>query len=97
MVTTDNTVKMVDGMQFDPPVISIALGTSVHWVNTDDVAHNVTSNPGTIGCTPSSAENFDSGIVNPGQTFDHTFKKSGSFSYHCEIHGCDMSGTINVT
>lgn len=96
MTTTDNNVRMVDAA-FDPVVISIAVGTSVHWVNADDVAHNVTSNPGTLGCDPSSTENFDSGTINPGQTFDYTFNTRGSFSYHCEIHGCMMYGTINVT
>jgi plastocyanin len=100
MAATDNTVKMGDpnlGNVFIPEVKSIAAGTSVHWVNADDEAHTVTSNPGTIGCPPSSSENFDSGTVESGQTFDYTFNTPGSFSYHCEIHGCDMKGTIKVT
>jgi plastocyanin len=96
MTSTDNTVKM-ENLSFVPEVISIAAGTSVHWVNVDDVAHNVTSNPGTLGCDPSSSESFDSGRVEKGGTFDHTFNTPGSFSYHCEIHGCEMNGTIKVT
>lgn len=100
MTATDSTVKIVDrglGLgAFDPEVKSIAAGTSVHWVNAGKVAHNITSNPGTLGCDPSSSENFDSGQVDPGGTFDHTFNTPGSFSYHCEIHGCEMKGTIKV-
>ena len=96
MTSADNTVKM-ENLTFVPELISITAGTSVHWVNVDDVAHNVTSNPGTLGCDPSSSENFDSGRVEKGGTFDHTFNTQGSFSYHCEIHGCEMNGTIKVT
>jgi plastocyanin len=96
MTTTDNTVNMINSA-FIPEVILIAAGTSIHWVNADDIPHNVTSNPGTLGCDPSSSENFDSGTVESGGTYDHTFNTPGSFSYHCEIHGCLMSGIINVT
>jgi plastocyanin len=88
---------MVDPGAFDPEVVSIAAGMSIRWLNAGNVPHNVTSNPGTLGCDPSSSEDFDSGKVDPGSTFDHTFNTPGSFSYHCEIHGCEMKGTITVT
>ena len=42
------------------------------------------------------AENWDFGQTNSG-TFTHTFTKSGTFSYHCELHPNDMRGTITVT
>ena len=105
-MTTDNTVKMGDpdkGNIYIPQVISITVGTTVHWINGDDEQHTVTSNPGSLGCTPSSTENFDSGPVEPGRTFDYTFNTPGIFNYHCEFHAqCagtpgGMIGTINVT
>ncbi|MGC2573879.1 MAG: plastocyanin/azurin family copper-binding protein [Candidatus Nitrosopolaris sp.] len=98
------------GNVFVPPDLTITAGTSVHWVNPAQGpqnphphAHTVTSNgyPGSnFPCTPSSTENFDSGEMDPGDpdtgTFDHTFNTTGIFGYHCEIHGCDMKGTIKV-
>jgi len=103
MATQDNTVKVGEGgNRFVPPTLTVAAGTPVHWVVVGQ-AHTVTSNgnpDANVECTPHSAENFSSGEMDPGDpntsTFDHTFNTTGSFSYHCEIHGCGMKGTINV-
>src|SRR3954468_9463650 len=38
----------------------------------------------------------DSGVLEPGQTFSHTFGESGEFSYACAIHP-QMTGTIRVS
>jgi plastocyanin len=104
---TNNTVKMGDpelGNVFIPQVLSIPVGTTVHWVNADEEPHTVTSNPRTLHCNPTSTENFDSGPVDPDGTFEYTFNTHGSFNYHCEFHAqCGngapggMIGTINVT
>src|SRR6185437_995531 len=50
-------------------------------------------------------ESWDSGVVNTGATFDHTFTHVGNYVYYCKIHGIDngngtatgMFGTISVT
>jgi plastocyanin len=50
-MATNNTVKMGDpklGNVFIPQVLSIPVGTTVHWVNADEEPHTVTSNPGTL-------------------------------------------------
>src|SRR5882762_4836811 len=41
---------------------------------------------------------WDSGILNQGATFMHTFNTAGSFSYYCTPHGacCGMVGTVTV-
>lgn len=90
-----NVVTIGDNF-FRPQNLTVALGTTVHWTNTGGSLHTVTSNPGSLGCSPSSTENFASITLNNGDSFDHRFNTSGSFSYHCEIHGCNMSGTITV-
>ena len=60
--------------------------------------HAVTSNPGTLACAPTSTENFNSGNMAPGATFGHTFNTQGSYSYHCEVHGCHVGhGTSDVS
>jgi plastocyanin len=50
---------------------------TVTWKNTTQVAHTVTSEDGAA---------FDSGIVPAGGTVRFTFKKAGSYAYHCDIH-----------
>jgi plastocyanin len=70
---------------FVPTSINVTAGTSVRWVNTSAVPHNVVSNTGL----------FRSKILNPGQDFSFTFKETGTYSYVCEMHP-GMAGTINV-
>lgn len=40
-------------------------------------------------------EAFDSGNLSAGSQFTHTFTNTGSFGYHCKIHG-GMTGTVTV-
>jgi plastocyanin len=61
---------------FDPANIAVAPGTTVRWVNQGNAPHTVTAND----------RSFDSGRLNPGQSFTHTFQGAGTFSYFCEIH-----------
>jgi plastocyanin len=81
---------------FSPTKLTINRGQTVHWTNKGGEQHTVTGNPGPSNCGPSSTEVFDSSTMNPGDTFDHTFNSSGTFAYHCELHGCPMKGTITV-
>ena len=89
-------VSIVDN-RFDPPNVTVQKGQKVRWTNNGGNPHTVTSNPGPSQCSPSSSENFDSGLIDPTKTFQHTFNTAGTFAYHCEVHGCDMSGTVKVT
>jgi plastocyanin len=68
---------------FSPGSVTIAAGGSVQWTNDDDDSHTA------------SGSAFDSGILSPGRTFNHTFPAAGSFSYLCQIHP-DMRGTVSV-
>jgi plastocyanin len=82
---------------FSPATIMINAGQTVTWTNAGAFNHTVTSNQGPSACMPASTENFDSGIIPPGgMPFSHTFNTPGSFAYHCEVHGCAMSGTVQV-
>lgn len=38
---------------------------------------------------------FDSGLLGVGRTFDHTFTRPGTVSYHCTPH-TGMTGTVTV-
>ena len=84
--TQTNSVS-IRNSAFDPADITVTAGTTVAWTNDDSTAHTVTSDTNSI---------FDSGNLNPGQTFTHTFSDAGTFAYHCNYHA-SMHGRVTVT
>jgi len=70
-------------MQFYPRALKIKKGDVVQWKNDDLVAHTATS------------VSFDSGLMNPGTSWRHTFTKAGQFEYVCTFHPM-MTGVIVV-
>jgi len=71
---------------FVPNPVTIKVGDSINWVNTDSIVHTATANNGTA---------FSSGIIAPGASFKATFSTAGTFAYHCTIHP-GMVGTVTV-
>jgi plastocyanin len=71
---------------FDPPNLTVKVGTTVEWTNQDSVPHTVTSDAG----------DWDSGRLSQGQSFSHTFAQARTVTYHCSIHP-SMTGMITVT
>jgi plastocyanin len=71
---------------FNPATVSIARGTKVVWVNKGPSSHTTTSDTGL----------WDSGTMAVGVKFSRTFRKAGTFTYHCNIHPT-MTGTVSVT
>ncbi len=69
---------------------------TINWKNYDSVQHTVTQGTcsGTV-CTP-TVGGFDSGLLNPGATFTHTFTADGIYPYFCKVHGAAMRGTVNL-
>lgn len=86
----DEVVAMV-GIEFDPPEITVEVGDTVTWRNDSQVEHTVTADPELAReadsvSLPEGAETFDSGIVAPGETFQHTFTVPGRYRYFCIPH-----------
>lgn len=73
-----------------PSEISISLGDTVTWVNEDAAFHSVTS-----GTYDNPTSFFDSGHLNPGQSFAVVFYDAGKFDYFCTLHPW-MSGLVIV-
>jgi plastocyanin len=84
--TAPNEV-LLKGFAFNPVSLTVKVGTTVTWTNEDDAIHTVTSDTGV----------FESGDLAKGDTFTYTFTQAGVFSYHCEPHKQNMTGTITVT
>jgi plastocyanin len=70
---------------FDPAELEVAAGTEVIWTNDDQAPHTVTADGG----------EFDSGTLEPGDSFSVAVEGNGPVTYACMIHP-DMTGTIVV-
>jgi plastocyanin len=70
---------------FVPSPVTVSVGSTVTWSNTDSIAHDVIADGGT----------WDSGRVAAGATFAFTFQTKGTFPYHCSLHP-GMVGTLTV-
>jgi plastocyanin len=73
--TAQASVAIAD-FQFTPPSVTVKVGGTVTWTNNGPSTHTVTADDGS----------FDSGNLNAGKTFSHTFQTAGTFSYHCTVH-----------
>ena len=73
------------GFAFQPPVVSVASGSTVEWRFDDGFSpHNVVGGGG-----------LRSGDHTKG-TYRHTFTTAGTFAYDCDIHPW-MRGTVIVS
>jgi len=70
---------------YAPIAIKIEPGTTVTWINDDTVVHTVTEQ---------EPESFDSGFIQAGADWQHTFDNSGEYNY-CTLHPW-MKGAVLV-
>ena len=70
---------------FDPPDVAVEPGSTITWTNNGDEPHTVTADDGS----------FDSGMLNPGDSYTVAFGGQGTVTYHCEIHP-EMRGSVTV-
>jgi plastocyanin len=86
---------VLEDMAYQPNPIQIEAGGTIIWTNNDLTTHTVTEgSSSTTTTTPS--DGFDSGLLDPDQTFTHTFNKSGTVEYHCILHPA-MVGKIIIS
>lgn len=78
-------------LPFVPSQLQIKNGSIVTWINQDSMSHSVVSGDPESG--PDG--NIDSGIIEPGQNFSHTFTKLGTINYF-DSFNTQMTGTIEV-
>jgi amicyanin len=75
----------IDNFTFDPPKLTVKAGTTVTWVNRDDIPHTVAS----------STHAFKSKALDTDNSFTFTFTAPGTYAYFCSLHP-HMTGTIVV-
>src|SRR5918998_690872 len=91
---TQKTTQLLKTMTIDayqPNPIQVSVGSTVTWTNNDAQPHTATSGE---NATPDGR--FDSGIMAPAATFDHTFTEAGEFPYFCLLHP-NMVGTVSMS
>lgn len=87
MVTSATATAMVtiDNFAFTPANLTVKPGTTITFVNHDDIPHSV------VG--PAGA--FRSKALDTDQKFEFTFMTAGEFAYFCGLHP-HMKGKIIV-
>ncbi len=66
----------IEGMRFQPEVLTVARGDTIVWVNKDIVPHTATSKTG----------GFDSKDIQVDKSWEYTIQKKGNFAYICTFH-----------
>jgi plastocyanin len=76
----------IDNFAFAPAVLNVKVGTTVTWVNHDDIPHSIL-------CLPL---NVHSHPMDTDESFSFMFTTAGAFDYICGIHP-HMHGQVVVS
>lgn len=86
-----STVVDVAQFKFAPQQLEVAAGTTVRWLNTDEILHTATA--GVPGQTTGA---FDGEMQGAGTVFEFTFSDPGTYGYFCTRHDF-MTGEVTVS
>jgi len=81
------TVKL---FQYQPGRIQVKAGTTVTWMNEDEIFHTVTASE-----PEKEGGSFDAPLDGKGKSFSFTFSQPGIYTYYCDRHE-HMRGEIEV-
>jgi plastocyanin len=68
----------IDNFSFGPVTLTVPVGTTVTWINRDDIPHTVVSTD--------DSKTFKSKVLDTDEKFSFTFSKAGTYPYFCSIH-----------
>ena len=66
----------IDNFSFGPMDLTVPAGSTVTWVNHDDVPHTVVS----------TEKKFASKALDTDERFSFEFKTAGTYEYFCSLH-----------
>jgi plastocyanin len=69
-------VITIDNFTFTPPELTVAVGTTVKWVNHDDIPHLVVNKD----------KVFRSKALDTDDSYSYTFASAGTVDYFCGLH-----------
>ena len=79
------TQVMIDNFVYSPVPLSVKIGSTVTWINHDDIPHTVDSTQG----------KFKSAALDTDDKFEFKFTEAGEYPFYCRIHP-KMTGKIIV-
>ena len=79
------SVVHIKNFAYVPDKLTVNVGDAVRFVQDDDAPHTVTA----------VDKSFDSGNLDKGKSWTHTFTAAGTFAYFCAYHTY-MKGSITV-
>lgn len=82
-----DTISIRD-FAYDPESCRVTVGSTLTFVNDDDVPHTATAEDGAVA-------DFDTGTLQPGASATVTLDTVGASPYFCEIHP-SMRATVEV-
>jgi plastocyanin len=83
-IAADQSVSIAN-FAFAPATVTVTVGDTVTWTNTDAVVHTATASDGS----------WDTGDIAEGASASITFQAAGTFAYICTPHPA-MTGTVIV-
>ena len=66
----------IDNFTFTPKELTVAVGTTVKWLNHDDIPHTIVEKKTT----------FRSKALDTDDSYSFTFTSAGTFDYFCGLH-----------
>lgn len=77
----------IDNFTFGPKALTVKAGTTVTWVNGDDIPHSIVDKTRKV---------FRSKVLDTDDSFSFTFMEPGTYDYFCGLHP-HMTAQIIVT
>lgn len=74
----------IDNFSFTPQTLTVPVGTTVTWINHDDIPHTVLS---------VDKKTIVSRALDTNEKFSYTFSVAGTNDYYCSVHP-HMKGRI---
>lgn len=74
---------MIDNFAYSPVPLTVKVGTTVTWINHDDIPHTVDS----------TDKKLKSAALDTDEKFEFQFKEPGEYPFYCRIHP-KMTGKI---
>lgn len=98
--TASGPVVKMPLTQFDPAMISIKVGETLTWENSNDIGHTLVQGTYEVDSAGQRTSEKDDGtftldVKKKGDTVTHTYATAGTFTYYCTIHKA-MNGTVTV-
>jgi plastocyanin len=72
----DDAQVVIDNFKFAPTPVTVASGSTITWVNRDDISHSIVV----------PALGVHSNIMATNQSFVFRFDKPGTYDYVCGLH-----------